>query len=162
MEGPTDHLRSNVSKLHNQVRDMQEQLRVQASGASRPQRARQDQWSSEPSEGNPYARIMALQDVGTVRQYQRVQGLSVMVIGCGGIGAAVADCLCRSGVGRLLLVDGQRVTLGNMCSLFYRPDQAGWTRVQACRYTLATINPGTCLRRVVDTLALPIHVSFII
>ena len=34
----------------------------------------------------------------------------VMVIGLGGVGGTAAEALCRSGVGRLTLVDGDRVS----------------------------------------------------
>ena len=44
----------------------------------------------------------------------------VMVIGLGGVGGTAAEALCRSGVGRLTLVDGDQVgesgTSGKMAS----------------------------------------------
>ena len=119
---PQQDLRHNISELHNRVRQMQETLRLQANGqlgGTTARRLATDNWTASPE--NPYSRIMSLEASGSVRQYQRIRNLSVMVVGCGGVGAAAADCPCRSGVGRIVLVDHsrQRVQLGSMSSMIF-------------------------------------------
>ena len=38
----------------------------------------------------------------------------VMVVGLGGVGGMAAEALCRSGIGRLTLVDGDYVAVSNL------------------------------------------------
>ncbi|MFO8155649.1 MAG: tRNA threonylcarbamoyladenosine dehydratase [Pseudomonadota bacterium] len=44
----------------------------------------------------------------------RLAGLHVAVVGLGGVGSWAAEALARSGVGRLTLIDGDSVTIGNI------------------------------------------------
>jgi molybdopterin/thiamine biosynthesis adenylyltransferase len=52
-----------------------------------------------------------------------------------------AEMLTRCGVGKLLLFDYDKVELANMNRLFFRPDQAGLSKVEASKRTLIDINP---------------------
>jgi len=65
----------------------------------------------------------------------------VLIVGLGGIGSVAAEMLTRCGVGKLLLFDYDKVELANMNRLFFRPEQAGMTKVDAARSTLLSINP---------------------
>eukprot|EP00898_Chlorokybus_atmophyticus_P008516 jgi/Chlat1/8666/Chrsp87S08048 len=97
--------------------------------------------SAEVRSDNPYSRLMALQRMGVVKDYQRIRDLSVAIVGAGGVGSVAAEMLTRCGIGRLLLYDYDSVELANMNRLFFRPDQVGMTKTDAAAQTLTSINP---------------------
>lgn len=92
---------------------------------------------------NPYSRLMALQRMGVVEDYEAIRHKSVAVIGAGGVGSVVAEMLTRCGIGKILLFDYDTVEMANMNRLFYRPEQQGLKKVEAARRTLHDINPDT-------------------
>ncbi|CCD15779.1 unnamed protein product [Trypanosoma congolense IL3000] len=92
---------------------------------------------------NPYSRLMALQRMGVVENYEMIRQKSVAIIGAGGVGSVVAEMLTRCGIAKILLFDYDKVELANMNRLFYRPEQQGMSKVEAARQTLEGINPDT-------------------
>jgi tRNA threonylcarbamoyladenosine dehydratase len=44
---------------------------------------------------------------------ERLKYANVLVVGLGGVGAVAAEMICRSGVGKLTIVDGDRVEVSN-------------------------------------------------
>lgn len=73
--------------------------------------------SDEVVDSNPYSRLMALQRMGIVTNYQAIRQKTVAVVGMGGVGSVAAEMLTRCGVGRLLMygesgVDKMRHCLG--------------------------------------------------
>nr|KJB51206.1 hypothetical protein B456_008G206300 [Gossypium raimondii] len=101
--------------------------------------------SAEVVDSNPYSRLMALQRMGIVENYERIREFSVAVVGIGGVGSVAAEMLTRCGIGRLLLYDYDKVELANMNRLFFRPDQVGMTKTDAAVQTLSDINPDVVL-----------------
>ncbi|CAN1175281.1 Ubiquitin-like modifier-activating enzyme 5 [Linum perenne] len=101
--------------------------------------------SAEVVDSNPYSRLMALQRMGIVNNYERIRKFSVAVVGIGGVGSVAAEMLTRCGIGRLLLYDYDKVELANMNRLFFRPEQAGMTKTDAAVHTLSDINPDVVL-----------------
>lgn len=65
----------------------------------------------------------------------------VILVGVGGVGSVTADMLTRCGIGKLILFDYDKVELANMNRLFFTPDQAGLSKVDAAAKTLNFINP---------------------
>lgn len=49
--------------------------------------------------------------------------------------------ICSCGIGKLILFDYDKVELANMNRLFFTPDQAGLSKVEAAARTLSFINP---------------------
>ena len=92
-------------------------------------------------DSNPYSRLMALQRMGVVTDYESIRQKSVAVVGIGGVGSVTADMLTRCGIGKLILFDYDKVELANMNRLFFTPDQAGLSKVEAASKTLTFINP---------------------
>ncbi|CAN1318296.1 Ubiquitin-like modifier-activating enzyme 5 [Linum perenne] len=101
--------------------------------------------SAEVVDSNPYSRLMALQRMGIVNNYERIRKFSVAIVGIGGVGSVAAEMLTRCGIGRLLLYDYDKVELANMNRLFFRPEQAGMTKTDAAVHTLSDINPDVVL-----------------
>ncbi|KAK1270815.1 Ubiquitin-like modifier-activating enzyme 5 [Acorus gramineus] len=101
--------------------------------------------SAEVVDSNPYSRLMALQRMGIVHNYERIRDFSVAIVGIGGVGSVAAEMLTRCGIGRLLLYDYDTVELANMNRLFFRPDQVGMTKTDAAVQTLKDINPDVVL-----------------
>ena len=89
-----------------------------------------------------YVRQMVFPPVGETGQ-RKLLSSSVAVIGCGGLGTHIADNLSRAGVGRLKLVDPDRVELNNLQrqTLFDEQDAAAaLPKVEAAARKLQTIN----------------------
>lgn len=101
--------------------------------------------SAEVVDTNPYSRLMALQRMGIVKDYERIRDATVAIVGMGGVGSVAAEMLTRCGIGRLLMYDYDKVELANMNRLFFRPEQCGMTKTQAAAQTLSGINPDVAL-----------------
>lgn len=97
--------------------------------------------SSEVVDSNPYSRLMALQRMGIVENYEDIRKFAVAVVGVGGVGSVTSEMLTRCGIGKLILFDYDKVELANMNRLFFTPDQSGLSKVEAARDTLTNINP---------------------
>ncbi|MGH8505398.1 MAG: HesA/MoeB/ThiF family protein [Stenotrophobium sp.] len=88
-----------------------------------------------------YSRQIVLREVG-VNGQQLLRDSTVMVIGVGGLGAAASLYLAGAGVGRLLLVDRDRVELSNLQrQILYRQSDLGRSKTGAARDQLAALNP---------------------
>jgi ubiquitin-like modifier-activating enzyme 5 len=64
-------------------------------------RARIEKMSAEVVDTNPYSRLMALQRMGIVKEYERIRQFSVMIVGVGGVGSVAAEMLTRCGIGKV-------------------------------------------------------------
>ncbi|XP_055371266.1 ubiquitin-like modifier-activating enzyme 5 [Condylostylus longicornis] len=139
-----NHRRAVLEKYKNDNMDALESSLIGDSNLNKnkfPAREKIEVMSSEVVDSNPYSRLMALQRMGIVENYQRIREKSVAIIGIGGVGSVTADMLTRCGIGKLLLFDYDKVELANMNRLFFTPDQAGLSKVEAAANTLNFINP---------------------
>ncbi|KAI7750113.1 hypothetical protein M8C21_025932, partial [Ambrosia artemisiifolia] len=105
----------------DQIRSRVENLTSLAMVGS-TRRSKVKDMSSEVVDSNPYSRLMALQRMGIVENYERIRDFSVAIVGIGGVGSVAAEMLTRCGIGRLLLYDYDTVELANMNRLFFRPE----------------------------------------
>jgi adenylyltransferase/sulfurtransferase len=65
-----------------------------------------------------------------------------LVIGAGGLGCPAALYLAAAGVGRLTIVDGDKVDLTNLQrQILYRTESVGKVKVDAARAALNSVNP---------------------
>jgi molybdopterin/thiamine biosynthesis adenylyltransferase/rhodanese-related sulfurtransferase len=88
-----------------------------------------------------YARQIAVPEIGVEGQ-RRIGAASVLVVGAGGLGCAVLPYLCAAGVGRLILVDHDRVEESNLHRQpLYRMLDVGEPKVVAAAAALAGLNP---------------------
>jgi len=88
-----------------------------------------------------YARHIVLREIGGAGQ-TRLLGATVAVIGAGGIGSPALQYLAAAGVGRLIVIDDDRVDLSNLQrqTLFAIAD-IGTPKAEAARAALARLNP---------------------
>lgn len=96
-----------------------------------------------------YSRQTRLPEVGEEGQ-ARLAAAAVTVVGAGGLGCAVLEYLTAAGVGRLVIVDHDRVEESNLHRQpLYRMGDLGRMKVEAARATLTALNPDVRI----DTLA---------
>jgi adenylyltransferase/sulfurtransferase len=95
-----------------------------------------------PEESQRYARHLTLPEVGEAGQV-RLRQASVLVIGLGGLGCPVATYLAASGVGRIGLVDPDRIELSNLQrQVLYTTGDVGRLKVEVARERLRGLDPG--------------------
>ncbi|CAI9292135.1 unnamed protein product [Lactuca saligna] len=90
--------------------------------AGTTRRSKVKDMSVEVVDINPYSRLMALQRMGIVDNYERIWDFSVAIAGIGGVGSVVVEMLTRYCIGRLLLHDYETVELANMNMLLFLPE----------------------------------------
>jgi molybdopterin/thiamine biosynthesis adenylyltransferase len=87
-----------------------------------------------------YARHLVLREVGGPGQ-QRLKAAKVLIVGAGGVGAPAALYLAAAGVGRLGLLDDDRVSLSNLQrQVIYAEADLGRAKVEASAERLAGLN----------------------
>jgi hypothetical protein len=97
-------------------------------------RAQIKEMSAEVVDSNPYSRLMALQRMGIVANYQRIRDKTVAIVGIGGVGSVAAEMLTRCGIGRLLLYDYDKVRcLANSTLDDARRTSQGSSEFPCCR-----------------------------
>jgi len=69
-----------------------------------------------------------------------LQKASVGIAGAGGLGSNIAVSLARAGIGRLVIVDFDKVEESNLNRQYYFLDQIGMNKVEALKKTLFGIN----------------------
>ncbi len=60
-----------------------------------------------------YSRQIILKNIGTIGQ-KKILNSKVLIVGAGGLGCPVADLLTRSGVGKIGVIDYDKVSLSNI------------------------------------------------
>lgn len=84
----------------------------------------------------------------------RFSAASVAVCGLGGLGSNIAVGLARAGVGRLILIDFDRVDLTNLHRQQYKAEQIGKCKTDALAENLKEIAPyleiSTCQERITE------------
>jgi molybdopterin-synthase adenylyltransferase len=77
-----------------------------------------------------------------VEGQERLRAAHAVVIGAGGLGCPAALYLAASGIGRLTIVDGDKVDLTNLQrQILYRTADIGAVKVEAAKEALKAINP---------------------
>lgn len=94
-----------------------------------------------PAEAARYDRQMRLPEVGPAGQ-ERLAAASVLIVGAGGLGSPVALYLAAAGVGRLGLVDFDRVDESNLHrQILYTTADVGRRKTDAAAERLHALNP---------------------
>ncbi|MHB1085150.1 MAG: HesA/MoeB/ThiF family protein [Thiobacillus sp.] len=99
-----------------------------------------------------YSRHILLPDVGVEGQ-TRISDASVLIVGAGGLGCPVALYLGASGVGRLLLADGDTVDLTNLQRQIGHATAAiGENKADSLARSVLAINPEIDVRPIHEAL----------
>jgi adenylyltransferase/sulfurtransferase len=94
-----------------------------------------------PAEQERYQRHLNLEEVGLAGQ-QKLKAARVLIVGAGGLGSPASLYLAASGVGRLGIVDGDRVDESNLQrQVLFDSASVGRPKVEAARERLLALNP---------------------
>ncbi|MBO5035874.1 MAG: thiamine biosynthesis protein ThiF [Clostridia bacterium] len=75
--------------------------------------------------------------------HHRFSSATVAICGLGGLGSNIAIALARAGIGKLLLVDFDRVDITNLHRQQYKANQIGLCKTDALKKNLSEIAPYT-------------------
>lgn len=89
----------------------------------------------------------ALEERHGAELQKKLTAASVAVCGLGGLGSNIAIALARAGVGRLHIIDFDRVDISNLNRQQYYPEQLGLYKAEALYDTLSRIAPYCGIRR---------------
>ena len=84
--------------------------------------------------------------------HDRFSSAAVAICGLGGLGSNIAIALARAGIGKLLLIDFDRVDLTNLHRQQYRANQIGRLKPEALAENLAEIAPYTEVETVTEKI----------
>ena len=84
--------------------------------------------------------------------HNRFASATVAICGLGGLGSNIAIALARAGIGRLLLIDFDRVELSNLHRQQYKANQIGLFKVDALADNLLEISPYTKIETVTERI----------
>ena len=83
---------------------------------------------SQISKSDLFKRQITLSEIGKVGQ-QKLQEAKILVVGCGGLGSLIAVYLASSGIGKLHLIDFDRVDISNLHrQVFYSLQDVGFSK----------------------------------
>jgi molybdopterin/thiamine biosynthesis adenylyltransferase/rhodanese-related sulfurtransferase len=89
-----------------------------------------------------YARHLALPEIGAAGQ-QKLADASVLVVGAGGLGSPAGLYLAAAGVGRIGLLDHDRIEISNLQrQVLFATDQIGQGKARTGKARLDALNPG--------------------
>ena len=85
--------------------------------------------------------IKALNDRHGEDLQNKISSTTVGICGLGGLGSNIAITLARAGIGKLILIDFDKVDITNLHRQQYKVSQVGMYKTEALRDNLAEINP---------------------
>lgn len=99
-----------------------------------------------------YARQIVLPEVGSTGQ-ERLETAHALVVGAGGLGVPVLQYLAGAGIGRITLIDPDRVERGNLHrQTIYGEASLGRPKAEAAAGVLADLNPDVRVTPIVGWL----------
>ena len=84
--------------------------------------------------------------------HKRFSSATVAICGLGGLGSNIAVALARAGIGRLILIDFDRVDITNLHRQQYKADQIGRYKAEALAENLSEIAPYTEIKAVTEKI----------
>ena len=85
--------------------------------------------------------IKALNDRHGEDLQNKISSTTVGICGLGGLGSNIAIALARAGVGKLILIDFDKVDITNLHRQQYKVSQVGMYKTEALKENLTEINP---------------------
>ena len=84
--------------------------------------------------------------------HKRFSSATVAVCGLGGLGSNIAVALARAGIGKLLLIDFDRVDITNLHRQQYKANQIGFCKTDALAENLSKIAPYAEIQTVTEKI----------
>lgn len=92
-----------------------------------------------------YARHIVLREIGGEGQI-RLRAAHVAIVGAGGIGSPAIQYLAAAGIGRLTIIDDDRVSLSNLQrQILYGSDDVGALKGERAATRISALNPDTAV-----------------
>lgn len=85
--------------------------------------------------------LKALKERHGIELQKKISSTTVAVCGLGGLGSNIATVLSRAGIGKLILIDFDKVDITNLHRQQYKANQIGMDKTEALRKNLKEINP---------------------
>ncbi len=85
--------------------------------------------------------IKALEERHGKELQNKISTSTVAICGLGGLGSTIATSLARAGIGKLILIDFDKVDITNLHRQQYKANQLGMNKTEALRDNLKEINP---------------------
>lgn len=85
--------------------------------------------------------LKALNDRHGKDLQNKISSTTVGICGLGGLGSNIAISLARAGIGKLVMIDFDKVDITNLHRQQYKADQIGMNKTEALRDNLKEINP---------------------
>lgn len=99
-----------------------------------------------------YSRHLLLPELDVDGQ-QRLLDATVLIVGLGGLGSAAAMYLAASGIGHLVLADGDTVELSNLQrQVIHDGGTIGWPKPRSAAAAIARLNPGVRVTQCAERL----------
>ncbi|OAN18779.1 molybdopterin-synthase adenylyltransferase MoeB [Photobacterium jeanii] len=85
---------------------------------------------------------------------EALKGASMLVLGAGGLGCASTQYLAAAGVGKLTLIDDDKVEVSNLQrQVLHNDGTVGQLKVESAKHALQTINPNVVVETVAKRLS---------
>ena len=85
--------------------------------------------------------IKALNERHGIEFQEKISSTTVAVCGLGGLGSNIAIALARASIGKLILIDFDKVDITNLHRQQYKANQIGMCKTEALQNNLKEINP---------------------
>jgi sulfur-carrier protein adenylyltransferase/sulfurtransferase len=101
-----------------------------------------DTFSLSEAQKQRYARHLSLTEMGEAGQ-AKLAAAAVLVVGAGGLGSPAALYLAAAGIGRLGIIDHDRIELSNLQrQVLFATAEIGASKAETARSRLAALNPS--------------------
>jgi molybdopterin/thiamine biosynthesis adenylyltransferase len=97
-----------------------------------------------------YSRHLLLEEIDVEGQ-EKLLGSHILIIGAGGLGSAAAPYLAAAGVGKITLVDHDKVELTNLQrQIMHKQNSIGKSKVESGKQFLQSINPALTINAITE------------
>ncbi len=97
-----------------------------------------------------YSRHLLLEEIGVAGQ-ERFARAQVLLVGAGGLGSPAAGYLVAAGIGRLVLMDHDKVDLTNLQRQWlHTTERVGMPKAASAAQTLRALNPAVAIEAVAE------------
>ncbi len=113
-------------------------------------------------EVDPEARFAGIARVYGVENARKISNMHIAVIGIGGVGSWAVECLARTGVGTITLIDHDEICSTNINRQIHALEGTlGKSKIVAMAERVGQINPGCDCRQIDDFLTMETLESYI-